>query len=162
MSASFELPQPDAFTVGAIGDPGQRTFFVQIREGAVCVSLKCEKQQVSALADYLSGLLEDLQPSATEVVTNDLDISEPVIAEWVVGSIGVAYDEPDDRVIVVLEELVDEEAGEEGATTKIRLTRSQIAAFVELGRELVAAGRPPCRLCGMPMDPDGHVCPRNN
>jgi uncharacterized repeat protein (TIGR03847 family) len=75
---------------------------------------------------------------------------------------GVAYDEPADRVIVVFEELIDEEEGEEGATTKVRLTRSQVASFVGRSRHLVAAGRPACRLCGLPLDPAGHDCPRYN
>jgi uncharacterized repeat protein (TIGR03847 family) len=162
VSSSFELAEPDAFTTGAVGPPGQRIFFLQAREGEVCVSLKIEKEQVRALAEYLAGLLEDLQPLVLDAAPTAHEVAEPVIAEWVVGSIGVAYDEPADRVIVVFEELVDEEEGEEGATTKVRLTRAQVAGFVGRSRHLVAQGRPACRLCGFPIDPDGHDCPRYN
>lgn len=162
MSGSFELNGPEVFTVGTVGDPGQRVFFLQVREGEVCVSLKCEKEQVRALAEYLDALLDDLEPSLEDAAALSFEVSEPVIAEWVVGSIGVAYDEPTNSIVVVFEELVDEEAGEEGATTKVRLRRPQVAGFVERGRSLVAAGRPACRLCGFPMDPDGHPCPRYN
>ncbi|MDQ2650602.1 MAG: DUF3090 family protein [Actinomycetota bacterium] len=167
---SFDLPSPDVFTAGTVGPPGQRVFFLQARDGDLVVTVRCEKQQVAALADYFDGLLEDLEPSPYGLASHDLELVEPVNALWTVGPIGVAYDEPDDRIIVVLEELVDdEEPGDDddddepsGATVKVRLDRAQVSSFVRHSRELVASGRPPCRFCGLPMDPDGHPCPRMN
>ncbi len=161
MSTSFDLPSPDAFTVGTVGPPGRRVFYVQVREDALTVTLRCEKQQVAALADYFAGLLDDLEPAPYSVATNDLQLTEPFQEIWTVGPIGVAYDEPGDRIIVVLEELVDEDV-DEGASVKVRLNRGQVSAFVRHARELVSAGRPPCRFCGLPLDPEGHACPRMN
>jgi uncharacterized repeat protein (TIGR03847 family) len=123
--------------------------------------LRCEKQQVAALAEYLDGLLEDLEPAPYGIAAGDLQLAEPFDEGWTVGPIGVAYDEPDDRIVVVLEELVPED-DEDGASVRVRLTRAQVSAFVRHSRDLVAAGRPPCRFCGLPLDPDGHACPRMN
>lgn len=158
---SFDLPAPDAFTTGTVGSPGQRVFYLQARDGDLVVTVRCEKQQVAALTDYFAGLLDDLEPAPYGVATSDLHLTEPFEEIWTVGPIGVAYDEPGDRIIVVLEELVDDEVAE-GASVKVRLNRAQVWAFVRHARELVAAGRPPCRFCGLPLDPERHACPRMN
>jgi uncharacterized repeat protein (TIGR03847 family) len=161
---SFELDSPDVFTTGTLGPPGQRVFYLQARDGDLIITVRCEKQQVAALADYFEGLLDDLEPAPYGLAGGDLDLVEPVQELWTVGPIGVAYDEPDDRIIVVLEELVeeDEDAPAEGGSVKVRLSRAQVSSFVSHSREIVAAGRPPCRFCGLPVDPDGHPCPRMN
>ncbi len=159
--SSFDLPAPDVFTTGTVGPAGQRIFYLQARDGDLVVTVRCEKQQVAALADYFAGLLEDLEPAPYGVATNDLQLAEPFQEIWTVGPIGVAYDEPGDRIIVVLEELVEDES-QEGASVKVRLNRGQVSAFVRHARELVSAGRPPCRFCGLPLDPEGHACPRMN
>jgi uncharacterized repeat protein (TIGR03847 family) len=162
---SYDLPAPEVFTTGTVGPPGHRHFYFQARDGDIVVTLHCEKQQVAALAEYFDGLLDDLEPTPYGLAAADLRLAEPFEEGWTVGSIGVAYDEPGDRIVVVLEELVDEEEGEdddEGASLRVRLTRAQVAAFVGHARSLVAAGRPPCRLCGLPLDPEGHACPRLN
>jgi uncharacterized repeat protein (TIGR03847 family) len=160
---SYDLPAPDVFTAGTVGVPGERVFYFQARDGDTLVTLRCEKQQVAALAEYLDGLLNDLEPTPYGIAAGDLRLAEPFDEEWTVGPIGVAYDEPDDRIVVVLEELTDEEDEDgESASVRVRLTRAQVAAFVSHARALVAAGRPPCRFCGLPLDPDGHMCPRMN
>ena len=158
---SYDLPAPDVFTAGTIGVPGQRVFYFQARDADIRVTLRCEKQQVAALADYFAGLLDDLEPAPYGIATSDLELVEPFEEIWTVGPIGVAYDEPADRIVVVLEEMVEEE-DDEGASVRVRLSRAQVSAFVRHAHELVAAGRPPCRFCGLPLDAEGHVCPRMN
>lgn len=161
----FDLSDPDAFTAGTVGPPGQRAFYLQARDGDLTITIRCEKQQVAALADYFEGLLDDLDPTPQPPATGDLSLVEPVEELWTVGPIGVAYDEPDDRIVVVLEQLVDEEEqdlSEDGDSVKVHLSRSQVWGFVQHSRDLVAAGRPPCRFCGLPVDPAGHPCPRMN
>jgi uncharacterized repeat protein (TIGR03847 family) len=158
---SYDLPAPEVFTAGTVGPPGQRVFYFQARDGDTLVTLRCEKQQVAALAEYFDGLLDDLEPTPYGIAAGDLQLTEPFAEGWTVGPIGVAYDEPDDRIVVVLEELMEEE-DDAGASVKVRLTRAQVMAFVSHARSLVAAGRPPCRFCGLPLDPDGHMCPRMN
>lgn len=172
--SDVDFQAPDSFVAGTRGEPGHRIFFLQARQGAELVTLRLEKQQVAALAEYLGGLLADLPP-LEEPVPEPPDLMEPLVPEWVVGSLAVAYQERDDRMLIVAEELVplpddadeaDEEALERlaagAASARFLLTRAQVAAFIPQARRLVASGRPPCRLCGRPIDPEGHLCPRNN
>lgn len=158
MSNSFDLDNADLLTTGTVGPPGQRVFYLQAREGRRVVSLRLEKTQVAALCRYLTEMLADLP--AAEPAPGDMSLVEPVVPEWVIGSLGVTYDEDDDRVLLVAEELVEE--GDEPAHARIRATRAQVAAFTRHGTEVVAAGRPPCPLCGAPLDPEGHMCVRLN
>lgn len=159
MSSSFDIPEVDHLTAGAVGPPGKRVFYLQAATGTHVVSLRLEKTQVAALVAYLAGILADM-PTPDDVPSSGMDLIEPVVPEWVVGSLGVSYDEDSDRVVIVAEELVEE--GEEGATARITATRGQIAALSVHGAEAVAAGRPPCPLCGQPLDPEGHMCARLN
>jgi uncharacterized repeat protein (TIGR03847 family) len=189
MADSYDFESPDFFTTGTVGTPGRRVFYLQARQNGGVVSLKLEKEQVGALAEYLAKLLADLP--APGPLPQDMALLEPVAEAWVVGSLGVAYDETADRILIVAEELTEEaeeeeeeeeEEGEERAEpepsegaapaepeespdtakARFRLTRPQAAAFVERGRALVQSGRPICRTCGLPIDPDGHPCPGTN
>ena len=159
MSESFDLPSADAVTFGTIGEPGQRVFYVQAWAGQTVMTLKMEKQQVASLATALQQLLADLPPEATPVSAPGLQ--PPVEAAWPVGGIGLSpYDEATQRVTLLFEELVDDE--EEGATARLGVTIGQMVALVARGEELVAGGRPNCPLCGNPMDPGDHACPKTN
>ena len=167
MSESFQLVEPDHFTAGAVGVPGQRVFYLQARERRALVTLKCEKEQVGALAEYLAGLIGKLPKGAIEGEAGKPVLLEPVDPAWAVASIGVGYDESSGRIVVVANEQVEEE--EEGsppapepASARFAITRAQAAAFVERARALVKAGRATCSMCGEPKDPAGHVCPRAN
>lgn len=164
-NASFEIDTPVVFTAGTIGAPGHRVFYLQAQGEGLVVTLKLEKQQVGALAEYLSGLLADLPTVDDALVPTLLELVDPVIPEWSVGTLAVAWDELNDRMVLVAEELLTEEEVEAGvapATARFRLTREQVAGFVQRARDLVAGGRPPCPLCGGPLDPEGHACPRLN
>jgi uncharacterized repeat protein (TIGR03847 family) len=168
MSTSFELDDVDHLTTGTIGPPGQRVFYLQAAQGDQLVSLQLEKTLVAALVRYLGALLADLPPAGP--LPTDLGLREPVVAEWVVGGLGASYDEQADRVVLLAEELVAaEQVGEElvedereGAVARFGATRDQIAAFAMHGAGVVEAGRPPCPLCGQPLDAEGHVCARLN
>ena len=151
--------EPEAFTAGAIGPPGERVFYLQARHDGSVTAVKLEKQQVLALAEYLGGLLHDL-PAPDEVPPAP-DLVEPVEADWTVGTIGVAYDNDRDRIVIVAEELVAED-DPPGDTLRVAITRAQVRSLIERAEDLMLGGRPPCRLCGAPMDPAGHACPRAN
>jgi len=160
-SPSFELESPDHFTAGAVGEPGERVFYLQAREaGGSLVTLKSEKEQVRVLSEYLSRLLARL-PSAREDAPGDLDLIPPVEPAWVVASIGLGYDEAADRIVIEASEFVEEE-GDEPATARFRITRAQATGFVHRAEELMKGGRPLCPFCTQPMDPNGHICPRSN
>ncbi|MDQ6725566.1 MAG: DUF3090 family protein, partial [Actinomycetota bacterium] len=155
------MPEVDHLTAGAVGEPGHRVFYLQAGHQGQVVSLRLEKAQVAALVAYLVGMLAELPDSAgTTPPEAEMELIEPVVAEWVVGSLGVNYDDAADRVVLVAEELVEE--GEEGAHARITVTLGQVAALAARGADAVAAGRPPCPLCGQPLDPEGHTCARLN
>jgi uncharacterized repeat protein (TIGR03847 family) len=160
---SFDLEQPEHFTTGAVGPKGQRVFYLQAREGALIVTLKLEKQQVGALADYLEQMLDDL-PSDAGTAPAPPALVDPGMADWVVGGLGVAYDERLDRIVLIAEELLadDEDEDVAPAVARFHLRRDQVVAFVPYARSIVAAGRPPCPYCGRPLDPTTNFCPCSN
>lgn len=180
-SASFDFDAPELFTAGTVGPPGQRVFYLQARQGRTLATLKSEKEQVRALGEYLGRLLSERPAPAAR---SDLALVEPLNPAWVVGSIGVGYDAEADRIVVEVQELVEEdddqeetaqrapadprsgsepgEAGNGAGTARFRLSRPQAAAFSERAQSLVQAGRASCPICGRPMNPAGHICPRSN
>ena len=158
MTASYHFDRPQHFTAGTVGPKGQRTFFLQFCEPGELVSLKLEKGQVHALAEFFDQLLDSVDV-AEEDVPLALDLIDPVEAAWVVASIGVAYEEEDDQFVVVVEQLVDEDDDADPASAELRLTPGQVQAFVTRSRDLVASGRPPCEFCGRPLDDDDGWCP---
>jgi uncharacterized repeat protein (TIGR03847 family) len=167
MSVFYEFEEVDAFTTGAIGEPGARTFFLQARHGRRRVAVKCEKQQVAAIVQYLQRVLSDLPPPEDKPMAGALELATPVDEVFVLGPIGLGYDRSSDKMIVQLEEVgAYDEEGEpiEGHDGHIRVyvTRAQAAAFCEHAERVVAAGRPACQWCDLPIDPDGHACPRMN
>lgn len=160
MAESFELPSVDAITFGTIGEPGRRVFYVQAWAGATVVTLKVEKQQVAGLASALQQVLADLPTETSPAPAPGL--KPPVEAAWAVGGIGIStFDEATQRVTLLLEEMVAEE-DDVPATARFGVTIAQMVALVERGEELLAGGRPNCPLCGNPMDPEGHACPKTN
>jgi uncharacterized repeat protein (TIGR03847 family) len=158
VNETLDLGDLDRFTVGTVGPVGRRIFLLQCRTQSVTLTLKVEKQQVAVLAEYLSRLLVDLP--RPETVPQDLELDDATDPQWVVGTLGVSYDEDTDRVVLVAEELVEE--GEDGDVARCAVTRAQAAAFAIRATGLVEAGRPPCPMCGLPLDPAGHECPRTN
>jgi uncharacterized repeat protein (TIGR03847 family) len=158
VSEGYDLSAPERITVGTVGPVGERLFLLQCRQGPVLLTLKIEKQQVATVADYLARVVRDEQRPGH--LPDDLELEEPADPAWVVGTIGVSFDEADDRVILVIEErVVDEETG---AIARLSISREQAAAFAIRATSLVESGRPPCPLCGSPLDPSGHECPRTN
>jgi uncharacterized repeat protein (TIGR03847 family) len=116
---------------------------------------------VAVLASYLARLVRELGRPGH--LPEDLDFDDADDPIWVVGTIGVSYDEDIDRLVVVLEESTGEDdEGEDGVVARVALTREQAAAFAIRATQLVEAGRPPCPLCNLPLDPSGHNCPRTN
>ena len=158
MSESFDLEAVDRLTVGAVGPPGRRVFLLQARRGADTVTLKLEKTQVAALAQYLGELLEEVGRPGD--LPTDLELEEPAEPSWVVGTLGVSYEEDANNFVLVAEEAVSED--DVGAVARLSATVEQVAALAIRGVQLVQAGRPPCPLCGYPLDPACHACPRTN
>ncbi len=171
MSDEVDFDTPDHCTVGVIGEVGDRLFLFYVRQGINEATVKVEKQQVSVLAGYLGRIVKELGRPGQ--LPDDLSFYGTEDPEWVVGTIGVSYDEEIDRIVIVLEEvgMPEVEEGEDeglagddesGHVLRIALSREQAAAFAIHATRMVEAGRPPCPLCGLPLDPAGHDCPRTN
>jgi uncharacterized repeat protein (TIGR03847 family) len=176
----MDLERVDRITAGAIGEPGERTFYLQARTGTELVTLMLEKQQVELLSasilDILSRVGKETEEGPSE---EELELEEPLEPVWRVGRLSIGYEEERDRMVLELEELVpeeeDEEEGEEGGEQegvmpelpepdRIRMwaTREQMLALSRHGAAVAAAGRPRCEFCGNPIDPEGHTCPAMN
>jgi uncharacterized repeat protein (TIGR03847 family) len=162
----FDLPDVDRFTAGAIGEPGQRVFYFQAVAGGETVTVRCEKTQVGALGEYLAQLLADLPAPEVTSVPSELELVAPVDPVWTAGQIGVVFDAPRDRMVVRIDEMPLGDGDDDDSATlgmlRVALTRAQVHGFVVRAATLVVAGRPPCPLCGRPIDPEGHMCIKTN
>ena len=163
---------PDIFTADYVGEPGKRSFYLQARGEEGLLSFPIEKQQVVVLAEKLRELLllvdgDDTVTSASAGRDPALAFTEPVSDETQVGTIGLAYEEEADLVVVLLQPLPeesdeDEVELDEASGVHLELRRDQVRAFVLHAIAVVNEGRAICQLCGLPMDPAGHKCPASN
>lgn len=170
---------PDRFVAGTVGQPGDRTFYLQASEQSRLISVALEKQQVQVLAERIGSLLEEVHRRFGTDVPDDappenLDtepLDVPVEEEFRVGTMGLGWDAESKAVVIELlaisEEEVDEavvlDDTEEGPdAVRVFLSPGAARAFAERADRVVNAGRKPCPLCAEPLDPDGHICPRQN
>ncbi|MCA9970182.1 MAG: DUF3090 domain-containing protein [Anaerolineales bacterium] len=167
MARQIELNPVSQLTVGTVGPPGQRTFYLQGSRGSQTISLIIEKEQAVMLTNSFESLLEDLSKrfpedarTASEPVWMDMRLREPVEPLFRVGNMGVGYNEASEQVVLVAYELVAEE--EDPSVVSYWATRAQIRSLIQHTQEVVKAGRPICGNCGRPIDPDGHFCPNRN
>lgn len=168
-----EFLDPHHVTVGTIGEPGNRTFFVQAQDDAVLVTLLLEKQQVGGIGDLLAQLLArvDDRP-ATDWDRAAMDLRDPVEPRWRVGELGVGIDDEGGRFVLEFTELlvVEDEAElaeladvADPREVRVWCNQDQARRLAAHADELVGQGRPRCQFCGRPMDADGsHVCPSTN
>lgn len=167
----------ERFVVGTVGEPGERSFFLQARAGNRLASVLLEKTQVIAIADRLEILLRELRRVDPSLVIerlphDDQPLETPIVEEFRVGVVSLSW--LSDREMVSIElQAIDENApereevaGDEDSSApdlvRVILTPSQTDAFVKRAAVVVNAGRPPCPFCGLALDPQGHVCPRAN
>ena len=186
----YEFEPPERFVVGTVGAPGERTFYLQAKGAGRLISVALEKVQVALLAEKLDELLGEAHRRfgvtlpEPEVDTPDNEpLESPVDEEFRVGTLGLAYDVDTATVVIEAiavgesedEDVVDDSGDSdeievddfEASTSdldriRVRLTPSETRPFIERAKRVVAAGRPPCPLCGQPLDPTGHLCPRHN
>lgn len=166
---SYDFDPVDRITVGTVGQPGQRTFYLQARNGRQLISLVVEKDQVSALATAVEQLLESLaeknpllSSSDDMIVFTSMDLEEPIEEAFRVGQIGLGYDETRDLLVLIAQEVSAGESGEELDTVRLTFSREQGRSLARHSQEIVAKGRPRCPQCGEPMNPEGHFCVKKN
>jgi uncharacterized repeat protein (TIGR03847 family) len=187
----YDYGLPDRFVAGTVGQPGNRTFFLQARRGSSLVSVVLEKVQVAVLAERLTLLLAEVArlgvpvPEALAPADDDIaPLDEPLVEAFRVGTMTLAWNGDSDEIVVEARARIeiDEDGDEEDDEAeereeeleisdddpdgpdlvRVRLTPMRARAFAERALRTIAAGRPPCPLCGQPLDPTGHLCPRRN
>lgn len=153
-------------TIGTVGEPGDRVFYLQAAEGDRVFTFKIEKGQAAALAerlvDFVDDLAQSLGPDPVEPAP-DMALRVPIQPDFVVASISLGFDTERDRVAILCLELPLDDEDDEPLRTEVRLliTRTRARTLAKHAAEVVAAGRPSCELCGFPKGPK-HVCPRSN
>jgi len=185
----FFYDAPDRFVAGTVGLPGRRSFYLQATAAGRTTSVALEKTQVAALAERIDELLDEVVrrsggnapvPAVSPAELADAaPLETPVEEEFRVGTMALAWDGEDERMIVEAQALVELDADSDEALAdaeerllqddengppmlRVRLTGTMARAFAKRALEVVNAGRPPCPLCSLPLDPEGHVCPRQN
>jgi uncharacterized repeat protein (TIGR03847 family) len=168
--SEIDLRPVTHITTDALGQPGQRVFYLQGWQENKTVTLIVEKIQVQSLAiGYEQFLVEiqerfpDLPESKIEYSEPQMHITPPVDPLFRVGELGLGYDSDDDLVVLVAKELLPEGQDPEDAdVVRFWCTREQIHNLCTWGVEVAARGRPTCPQCGEPIDPEGHFCPKKN
>jgi uncharacterized repeat protein (TIGR03847 family) len=166
---------PDRFLVGTVGRPGEREFYLQAVDGKRVVSVACEKQQVAVLADKLGSLIGEVVRRFGEkeptVDPTEPSLETPVDPEFRVGTMGLAWDGDGSRIVVELLAITEAEVNEDTVlddsadgpdALRVFLSLDEAMSFAAQAGRVVSSGRPPCPLCGNPLDPEGHICPRLN
>jgi uncharacterized repeat protein (TIGR03847 family) len=176
MSAEIiELDDVDGLGAGAVGEPGQRAFYIQARTEQTQLTVLVEKEQVALLAAeavaFLDKIADDYPELPFDIPSTQSVLREPTVPLFRARLIGLGFDPERELVLLELRERVEDEDEEEvvevaedddGYVARIYATRAQVRAMAARGIEAVAGGRPPCPLCEQPMDPSGHHCPRWN
>jgi len=176
----YSYDPPDRFIAGTVGQPGMRTFYLQATAGSRTTSVALEKNQVSQLAERLDELLDEvlrrsggtaaIPAVAPPELADDGPLEQPLMEDFRVGAIALAWDGDTEKVIIEAQELSEEpleplveDPPEEGpAILRVTISAAVARAFARRATKLVDQGRPPCPLCGLPLDATGHVCPRQN
>jgi uncharacterized repeat protein (TIGR03847 family) len=190
MPVVHRFDPPERFVPGTVGEPGQRTFFLQARTGSQVTSVALEKQQVQILGERVAELLDELiqadeatatVPAITPVALIDNEpLDQPIEEEFRAGTITLSWDAADERVVIEVfpvvevevelpveaeeQELIDLpiEEPEPDEVLLVRMSAAMARSFAARAESVVAAGRAACPFCGGPMDPEGHLCPRAN
>ncbi|MCS5718020.1 DUF3090 domain-containing protein [Herbiconiux sp. CPCC 205763] len=176
---AHEFDWPDRVVIGTVGQPGSRTFYLQVRTGRRVLSAALEKEQSALLAEKIDEILDELMvnegnpfsvPATTpvELVDND-PLEQPVDEQFRTGAMGLGWDPSTAQLVIEAYPLVivdadevetlDEDDLEPEEVLLVRMPVGTARAFAKRTREIVGAGRPLCPLCGTPIDPEGHVCP---
>lgn len=165
----FDLNPVERITTDAIGEPGSRVFYLQARKGRQLVTVICEKEHVAALAMAVDQILlsladgdEDAVVDPDPALENNMDLEYPLDPVFRTGRVNLGYDQDTELLVVIAYEIMPEEDETPPSVARFWATPAQMRAFSIRGQEVVAAGRPTCAMCGEPIDPEGHFCPRKN
>ena len=174
----YEFNPVERFVAGTVGEPGERTIFIQARTGTRVVSVVVEKSQVIALGERTKIMLREIKKSDPTIViksneTDDAPLEQPIFEEFRAGVIAMAWDSENSVLVYELREVTsnDDDTDDEVVfdekdlsvdLLRVHVSPTQAASFSKRCLSLASAGRLPCPFCGIPIDPNGHLCPRSN
>jgi uncharacterized repeat protein (TIGR03847 family) len=158
-----------SITVDAIGEPGQRVFFLQAKDDDQALSFILEKVQVESLSVAIARLLAEVSKQQTIVDEKDfafeeesMHIQPPVDPLFRIGEMGMAFEDEDQKIVLVLQEVpFGDVTAENAQKIALRCNPQQLAALSTWAMALVNRGRPICPYCNEPMEKD-HLCPKKN
>jgi len=162
------------FIVSAIGEPGQRQFFLQVKSAAGLNAVTLEKGQVIALTERFEDLVKELRRGkvataadlAIPATLDDQPMELPIESDFTVGVISISWES--EQVVVNIQaatqddELVIDDLDFGPDLIVAHLKIHQVKGFCIRATTIVNAGRPQCPFCALPVDPQGHLCPRAN
>src|SRR5262245_66248643 len=176
----FVFDDPDRFVAGTVGEPGQRTFFLQAVQGRRIASVALEKVQVAVLADRVAAILAEIdhRSETTPVIgesagEDERPLDEPLREEFRVSTLTITWDSDGSELVVEARSQVDgvdeddedevpDDATEGPDVLRVRLAPPMALGFARRAARVVSAGRPACPFCGQPLNPEGHFCSRTN
>ncbi len=166
---TIDLKPVDRITTDAIGAPGQRVFYIQGRKGNRLVTVICEKEHVALLAQAIDRVLLSMAGDDVDAVVEPdpavhggMDLEYPLEPAFRAGRVHLGVDQVSQELVVIAYEIADEEEAVIPSVARFWASPAQMRAFSIQGQQVVAAGRPICAMCGQPIDPEGHFCPRKN
>lgn len=154
----------ERFVIGTIGMPGEREFFLQVVSEKRTFSFAIEKGQAVALVDRLRELMRELrrrdsarfQGLLESVAIDDLPLETPVESEFALGEMSLMWVDDSDRIVFEADGI------EEEKSLTVSITLGEATEFIRRSERVISAGRAPCPFCGLPLNLDGHLCPRAN
>jgi uncharacterized repeat protein (TIGR03847 family) len=162
-SAEYDFGRALSVDAEAVGRPGQRRFRLLVRSATQAIGVWMEKEQLSGIGTWFEEVLKrlDREDPNSEPDVEPLPFPDRPDAEIRASQIGLGYDEGESAFAV---HAFDADKPERGQAPAFRclLSRGQCRVLVRKIAQVVAAGRQVCPLCGVPMNPEGHVCPRSN
>lgn len=197
MSELVNFDRIDVITCGAVGEPGRRTFYLQIRSAERDITIRCEKQQVATISQYLRRALVSLPVPEGQPPRSVMQLHEQFDEAFVLGAVALEFNTAADHFVLHLREFSEDlpdviddsdlddddddddesrddldgeraldpfgdDAGADLERVRVVMTRAQAVAFCDHTDRVVASGRPVCVYCELPINPDGHFCPRMN
>lgn len=167
MEKRYDLGEVDLLKPVAMGVPGRRTFFLIIGEQEDWVRVWLEKEVLASLALAIDQFLEIYLQQHSRFAQKSEKVSSPYetpsgmpAKEFEIQQIALRSD-PEGATLILSVHFLGLHR-EESAEVYCQVTPAQLKDFSDQAKSICAAGRPRCTLCGNPIDPTGHICPKCN
>lgn len=170
----FNLEKVDRFTLGTVGQPGERQFFIQARKVGQVFSFALEKAQAQALTDRFHEILKEARLNKVQLDRDVAPLDTPIDSEFELGVMSISWKYDSESIVFeaqgvtnlqsdrVFEEIVGDDVQDAPPILRLTLTPKQVRSFIERANSVIKAGRQPCMFCGGPINLEGHFCPRAN